>query len=56
MAKIDLAQLDDFKPDFNQIVANGQIPVWDAVNEYFIPLDQAAEVIVFRRAMLLMGG
>jgi hypothetical protein len=55
MAKIDIGQIDDFSPDFNQVVTDGQIPVWNAEDEEFQPEDQAAEQIIFRRAFLLMG-
>ena len=57
MARINLDQLDDFAPDFLETVQNGEIPVWNTVNEQFEPQPQAAQVqvIVFRRTFLLMG-
>jgi len=56
MAKIDLSQLDDFSDDFNEVITDGQIAVWDASISQFVPQNQATELIIFRRAMLLMGG
>jgi hypothetical protein len=55
MARINLDQLDDFAPDFLETVQDGEIPVWNTAAEEFQPQPQAAEVIVFRRAFLLMG-
>jgi len=54
MAQIDLRQLDNFKYTFLDDVLEDQVPAWDANAEEFVPRNR--EEIVFRRAMLLMGG
>lgn len=59
MAKIDIRQLDEFAETFVTTVQDGDVPVWDNTNKEFVPQDPTelvVEKIVFRRAMLLMGG
>jgi hypothetical protein len=51
MAKIDLAQLDDFTPTFNVDVKEGDIAVWSESEEAFIPLPE----FQLRRIFMLMG-
>lgn len=37
MARIDLSQMDDFRPDFNETIQDGEFAVWDNDNKYFVP-------------------
>lgn len=39
MSRIDLGQIDDFKKDFNVIVNDGQIAIWNSATEEFEPGD-----------------
>ena len=55
MAKIDLSQLDDFSDDFNEVITDEQIAVWDDAAKEFVPKDQGLD-LHFRRVFMLMGG